>query len=410
LPIILCGQFDLNKYARPDFERYSLDATPFFAGSIGKQSNSNSSFRNVRLNGDLIYTAVKNSRKWQQFNRIELTPDLSFSEDGSRISLRTDFDVDTRYFLKPRRYLAFYAGGNVASTLYQNRLASEPKSSVAISSINDFGVGFGRMESLRDVVHISRIFDLLKQDGVLLKELTEEDLFAITDTVALLKNKRFFDFRLQRIRELESLLNVLYEMGYIANDDFRTAVILADAYDYEQVSQLFETGQSMEFLIGRDMQYSDQGGFFSSDDLRLTLSFLKSKVNGKYWLGRYSASTKLRYRRADDVSGGQDRYIVNIGLGYQWRYTPTNRVVFNWNNRIDYDYDLRKRTLSDDIKSQGLSVRSTYNISYYVSPEIRLSGIVSGDLGYDSNQLGNTETSSHFYRLSFSARALYSFY
>lgn len=390
-------QFLIN-YARPDFVRRSLDLRPTMSTMIGNDAPGQfSSTNSLTFGGSARYAVVKNSRRWQSSNSYFLNTNLSSIEDReSLVSVSADLDINTRYFFSSDRYIASYnsIGFNVATGDNDN----------GVSSTNDVGIGFGRIELVTDAIHVSRIFDMLECAGVLLKEVTVEDLKVLVDTIATLKNQRFFDSRLQRIREVEAVTQYLSDMGYIQAGDYFSFAILSDAYDFEVAIRDFSSGSVFEILLGRDFGYFKNSGWQSADDARLTVRWQRNRVKAKYWSTRIDVGNTFSYRETQDVIGGRYKCNNDTYASYIAYFAPTRRVVLSWNNSANLVYNiLEVANTSSTIKD--LSLSSVCTLDYYISPQLRLYSTVRGRLSSTLDEDAALRRS-----LSFNVGILYSYF
>ena len=395
----------LSQYIRPDFTRSQLDFRPNVNGSA--RTDNRPDMELVATLSTMLstsYSRVENTRGSQLSESIVMLANGSVRKVGTSFAgLSVDYQGSRRIFYKPKRYVALHNELDAGFTAVSNATDN-----YAIQSVNDIGFGFGRVELVSDAVHTARIIDMLASEGVLLQEVSESDLLRLADTIATMKNRRFFDSRLQRIREVEAITRMLAEGGYIEAGDYYTFAILSDAYDFEQVARPFRSGSTVEFLLGRDFNYSSNSGWKSADDLRATINWQRYQVRSRYVSTAYSLSNRLSYRRARE-DFYQDRYTNSIVGMYTLYYAPTNRVVWTTSALSSFLLDVRKRNNSSSVIND-LSIRVSSSVSYYLSPEVRLfaSAVVQGSSKKDDAD----QPSNQFSRisLSFELGMLYSYF
>jgi len=211
---------------------------------------------------------------------------------------------------------------------------------------------------------------------------------------------------------IQSVNDIGFGFGRVelVSDAVHTAriAILSDAYDFEQVARPFRSGSTVEFLLGRDFNYSSNSGWKSADDLRATINWQRYQVRSRYVSTAYSLSNRLSYRRARE-DFYQDRYTNSIVGMYTLYYAPTNRVVWTTSALSSFLLDVRKRNNSSSVIND-LSIRVSSSVSYYLSPEVRLfaSAVVQGSSKKDDAD----QPSNQFSRisLSFELGMLYSYF
>ena len=379
----------LGSYARPDFVRRSLDLRPSISSFIANDLPGQTSASNrLSIGGSAKYIVTKNSDRWQSTNSYYLDTNFATRENqGTEAVLNSTVEFNSRYFFAKDRYLAFYnrVNGTLGTAETTNR----------ISSFNDIGIGFGRVEQVSDAIHVSRLFDMLECAGILLKEVSVTDLEVLTDTVAVLKNRRFFDSRLQRIREMEIVTKILSEMGYIEQGDFYSYAILTDAYVFEQASLNFQSGNALEILIGRDFGYLQDFGWTSADDARLTVRWERNRVRSKYWSYQTDIGNTFAYRETEDVPGGRYRCLNNTYLSHKIYYSPTRRILMSWQNSANLAYNILESDFIDQT-DKDLNFSSAGSIDYYISPQLRLSAVARASVNSTLKEGEGTYRSFNF--------------
>lgn len=413
--VILCTQLCygqtsldtlLTDYARPDFRRSALNLLGSTSGSIAYDKHASSERpASMSMFFSASYSSRNNSRQWQHHNFASSDVSVSVAEGSrSRLQNTMEYSGSTRHFVKPNRYYAAY---NDVATVYTG--ISDDTDRFSASAFNDFGFGFGRVELLDDVVHASRLIDMLDCAGVLLREVNEEHILILADTIATMKNSRFFDSRLQRVREQEAVASLLSEWGYIAGGNFFSYAVLMDAYRFERAFWSARSGSSVEFLVGRDFLYSTTDGWGSSDDLRLTISYHDHRIKSQYLSTELSIENELSYRRArGDIS--RDRYISDVVFEYNVTYSPTNRVVWTLRNTLNVSVDM----LDSQMFSSSIFTAARGNVNgtvdYYFSPRLRLGGSSSFSARTSHFDSGQSTSSSSLIDFNFNVQMIYSYF
>lgn len=396
--------FDINKYARPDFRRSSLDLRPSFSAQMdhypGFQQISES---NMSFGGNASLGQVRNTRKWQSsyFSQLSLTA-RSSKIDGSLLDVGGSFFGEGRYFHKENRFfiLSMRTNGELQNT-------NQGTDTGAWFGEGKVGYGVGRIEYVGDAVHVIRMLHMLREQGLLLKEPSEDELVGLIDLVATYKNQRFFDFRLQLIRETEAILDYMASAGVVEPNDFKTFAHLKDAYDFENAFQSFRAGRTLEFTVGRQGRYVLDSGWATAGDFLFDVVYNKYSMVNNYTQKKVYGGLGYSYFRGDFFSFIQHRHLINPYIGYDFTYMPTVRVRVRWQNRLSYGLNLEKEGVVD--QGRGfLGYFGFVGLSYYVSPQFRLNGTAFiSTVTTTHNALGFNNDS---YRLSFQGGILYSIY
>lgn len=396
----------LSDYARPDFIRSALDLRGSTNGSIAYDKHATSERpATMSLNLQAGYSSVRNTRQWQHTNSGSVDVFTSATEgQRSGFSNRMRYDGSSRYFVKPSRYYVAYNGA-----LINFKAVALERDEFFISSANDVGVGFGRVELVDDVIHASRLMDMLDCAGVLQANVSEEHILMLADTIATMKNSRFFDGRLQRVREQAAVASLLSDWGYIADGDFFSYAVLTDAYRFERVFWTARSGSSTEFLIGRDFSYDVMDGWGSADDLRLTIRYEDHKIRNQYLSTALTVDNRLKYRKAREELT-QDRYISEVDFGYNVVYSPTNRVVWRLLNSIITRVDIRESEISGTFASTSARGRVEGAVNYYFSPRLRLAGSSVFSASTSHFDTDSSSSSSSLVDFRFSVQLVYSYF
>ena len=396
---------DINQYVRSDFVRSFLDLRPTLdLGTLHRPAALVQPTRNsFLLIGDMRLGQVRNTRTWQ--SQYTLGVNLltrSSNSNGSFIRSIIDFGGVGRYFHRERQFLILSTAVNLR--LENSNTAADK---AFLSARGEVGYGFGRIEFVGDAVHVFRLIRMLKDQGVLLADPSAEQLKELVDIVATNKNKRFFDFRLQLIRETEAVLAYMSENGLADATDFRTFVLLKDAYDYENAFQAFRAGQTVEFTVGREAAYDlDQGWLTGAD-------FIFSAVyNNYYMINNYSekhvyGGVDYLYFRGDFGTFIQHRHAILPFLGYEYSCMPTIRVRFTWDSRLQYNINLEQEGLIDQNR-RSIVLSSVARLEYYVSPQVRVAA--SGILNTTTVVQDATNSLVEQYNLGVQGGVLYSIY
>ena len=126
---------------------------------------------------------------------------------------------------------------------------SEKSNTVSRQSDSQFragvspAIGWGRIEDVTDARQTIYIIDALRENGVLNRDLSVQEMFEFSQLISSVKNKRFLDSRLHLIDELTTVDNYLKNKGVIADGG---AAYFANLNDMWQYGALFERKSGYE--------------------------------------------------------------------------------------------------------------------------------------------------------------------
>jgi hypothetical protein len=67
------------------------------------------------------------------------------------------------------------------------------------------GIGYGRIENVQDARQAIYIANALSKNGVLTRNLSNSEMFELSQIISTVKNKRFLDSRLRLIEEITTV-------------------------------------------------------------------------------------------------------------------------------------------------------------------------------------------------------------
>lgn len=265
--------FDLSRYARPILSRQSLDLDLSGSGLFIGPLNPNNMSENYRTHafgkGNLSYRSFKNSPHLQGNSHISfgLEPQWRSSIQGisSQSRLR---NIDSNISINSKQLIysdnQFFIGFD-ASLYYNldidwafrresnnlNELEERKNYSSSHQIYLDLPlmIGQGRIEWVQDARHALFLVQELDRQGYLSRELTEEDILAFSAHISRLKNRRYFDFRLQKIWELKQIHAFLKEHKMVHKEDVGFHAIVQDLWNFgNQPTRL----AGNRFAIGMD--------------------------------------------------------------------------------------------------------------------------------------------------------------
>jgi len=411
--------FDLSKYKFPDYKRHELELN-FNSDGYGRKNktespeylnngvNSNyvSSFYNAHSSAKLNYNYYFLNRKRIDYLHSSFSGNYSYSSSSNTSNKLKDYSQSFDLSLNGSR--TFYLNDNKLFlegmsdlSLYQdnskNKVDNQVQAKYLSSNLNlsvGVGVGKGRMEMVSDLWQAHYILEKLKKEKLLSKELTTENVYEFAYLASSLKNKRFFDARIRKIAELQSLDSLLRNQRLIVNSDIRYFTRLNDYWSYGNFPDR-KSGRVLKFWISPEYarmynKTSSNNSLISyKTSLYSNLSFNCSRQLNLYWERR--VNVLLSYESVIDISGSfYNSYLknnfnpnVNFGLGYfpDSRTSISGYLGYNGQNLfVSNAATVLPKTWINSIY---------FDLSgyYYLSPRLQINGsfrLSYSDKGYKS--------------------------
>jgi hypothetical protein len=268
-------------------------------------------------------------------------------------------------------------------------------------------VGMGRMDPVEDARQAVYIFEELEKSGRLKTKPSDETILEFSKLISEMKNERFFDYRLKKMEELQRLDSFLLAKGITTQNDIVTFTTVNDMWDYGD-GPVRNSGT----LVNAGLKYTlnDYRYRFTRDDIfGITEDTTTNSINtvGVFASYRKSVPASLKIQRDLSAEIGYRLEMENYPLTYDAIREKTNTGVFY----LDADYSLgyypSTRTymsasagilaekLAGD-RTQGategkynglyISPSAAANVTYYLSPKLRLNGYIESYYNFISNK------------------------
>lgn len=411
--------YKLGSYINPDFKRKELDFSFNSAGNFYKTDYD----KNNSLNGGvgLNYFVISNSQKEQARTWGYLSGDagsssgeysnfrsastrLSFTREAFQffkinkfIEITPNVNVDYNYSKQEEdnHYYGSYNGTDIVEPYYNkdNNLSS----TISLK----LGIGKGRIEDVGDARQAMFILQELQKKHLLKKTLNNDEVNALTEQITLVKNQRYYDYRIQLMDEISTVdsflvandfvdkansalyFNVLYDKWMYGDRDRREAGSyikggIAPEYwfsDYRERTS-FVGSTYMETRRSRDINSSYGAALYVDYRYEKPLNLaLQSSFNAGVSSGLY------KYRNFDD-----NFYKTRINASYKLGYYPNTRTYVS--GSISQSFEWNKsyyREFGFESKENNASMRNTNFLIdgyYFLSPQLRLFGQCNFSLSY----------------------------
>lgn len=412
------SEYDLSDYALPDLELQTLDFN-FGLGGDGnglqynpdfETENSDLSRQSHGLSLQSDYSLYRNNRK-QQLN-LEASFSLGGgfnkrSENDKLISKESslgpsfDFSVNSRFYLNDKFFYGAEPQVRTSFRLqkekrrnYDGDLQEDKSNRTYADILLPLKVGVGRIESVTDARQAIFILEALKDNGHLKRTATKEEITAFAELISETRNLRFFDNRIQQMKELEALDGFLKNKGFVENNDISYFTTLMDYWNYGR-PVFMGAGNRFSLVLAPGYRIynsvSDEPGTLVDDKSRSTYKSLQAGVKyfhtkpyGLHW--HHSLSFRafagwLKYESGhpdDPVSTKREESHPNLQFrhGNNLNYYMNTRTTVKLGYDISYTHFINDSQPENEVFSTSGDVVSgniNLNAYYYISPKLRLS-------------------------------------
>lgn len=412
--------FDLSKYKFPDYKRHELqlylssngtDYSHYYEftrpsdNTISTYDNSNSTFNS---NFNLIYRYEKFSRKYidQVVSSYLGKFDYQKSDNSNGISrtyqpaMNFNLNASRKYYLQEDKLFLegvtdFQFYFNSAKITYSgNDLNTETFRSNSFILSAGGAVGVGRIEKVNDLWQGYYILKKLSQQNSFNRELQENDIFEFSRCISRLKNKRFFDYRLRRIAELQSLDSLLHQQKLIESTDISYFTTLNDYWSFPSYYER-KSGKELKFQILPSLEsdyYKSNNNYTAAPfktNLVSKIQFDCSKQMNLFWdrdLHLEANNSTLLTKNSDvfvEYPGNLFGTYASFGFGFYPDTRTRLKITGHYSGNesmFQYSESITKYWLNDF----GLKLEA----SYYISPQLQISGNLNGNYyfsKYNSN-------------------------
>lgn len=397
--------FNLNHYKFPDYKRHELELEFNSNGTSNKETTkmftstgevqydysrySNNSNLNLgyqydnltRKHIDYLFSSLSGRFDYSKNNNydqkiVQSNPSSHWNLNG----FRKYYLIENTFFIEGSTEL------NVSWLKSKRTATGQPDDNYRIDSQSlsvGLGIGVGRIEKVSDLWQAYYILEKLNKQGSFNRELTEDDVYEFARLASRLKNKRFFDARLQKIEELTRLDSLLHQKGLISKSDISYFTTMNDYWSYGNFQDR-RSGIELVFNASPDYQRvyrksdNNKGSASQKSSIVSNATFTYTKQLNLYWqraiIANVSYESLMDSTGSDFQNVNDNKVTTNVGLSYG--YFPNSRTAIY--GGITYQGDqinitTSQNTLEDSWRNQ---VYSYLSANYYFSPQLQLTGNV----------------------------------
>lgn len=415
--------FDLSKYKFPDYKRHELElnfnSNGYNMGSSWDQTptpeNNNAkktgwSDANSRSNLDLSYSYFKTNRKSIDLLFSSISGNYTYSmqdnylqkEKQFKPEVNWDFGGSRDYYLTEDKFFVegFLNSGLSFKKARQtidnkvNQNDNDNSFNVAIG----LGAGYGRKEKVSDLWQAYYILESLKKQNSLVGELNEKDIFEFASFTSKLKNKRFFDFRLRKIAELQALDSLLHKQGLIKDSDILYFTTLNDYWNFcdfpdRESGRVFKFWLSPEYWANRHKSLNNSSTNNNTTFLKSNISFECDKQLNLFWerIVKFDLSNVTLLNQTDENITNKPKNLLYTSLEMRYGFYPNTRTGLHAS--VGY---VGKEVTTSPYQSPNLpskywnnEINMGLNVMYYISPQLQLYGNFNLTHGFEAYQNGS---------------------
>ena len=431
-PDIVRNQLDVlfdvrSNYLRSEYAYLSTDLTttnPLFAGSVASSFSHEVNTRKKISSfvGSFSFNGEHTSQKDEQ--TIPNYPSAVFDHTSTSTYLHSlQLGWSNQWYFSKLFYMDYRIISNLSydynntKSKNQSEESSQNQKNLSLRLSPVLGIGYGRIENVRDARHAVYLAQALSKKRVLTRNLSDDELMELSQIISTVKNKRFLDARLHTIDEVTAVDSFFEENDLLTDHG---AAYFTTLYDMWQYGDLFSrySGYRISFLA---QPFYDYYHFKSHPVIRDFVYHSNQYMVGLHFA--YEKPFKLRWQHsvAAEVSGGLNaskqtensekssdkRHTFLAFASYSLGYYPNTRTHI----QVTTSQQLLKYMYDDERDSMRYISELSAQLYYYFSPNLRLTGDYAlyyspyRTKGSEGNFMNTTNFSSSF-RLKFA----YSFF
>lgn len=409
--------FDLSKYRLPNLDRrelstrFDLTGAHSYADYPDDMISRPTKTANNRFNGNftLDYNHFLNSVRFQQ--QVNMGIDFSSSiiidkMDGdiasknNRVAPQCYIDFANRTYYRPKWYyetdilLNFnydYRKLYYSDSYYNEEREETPQAYQMLLQL-PLKFGHGRIEQVQDARLALYIIDELAKAGRMQADLSDDQIIEFASLISELKNKRYFDARLRRIADLESVDSFLVAKQYVNEQDIRYFTTLNDMWSYGgRPVRNSGTRISVAAMPGYDLTHyknNDDGIGYPSGKYNINAFILDGGFELKhespmnlYWQNTidvvaYGGIANGKIKEPDTDKKSTFKFpSFRAGYYQTFGYYPNTRTEMNLGYSAEYIHYFDKSDMQNDIyglDAQGAKGSINFDFNYYISLQLRL--------------------------------------
>lgn len=399
-------EFKLSDYKLPDIKRHQLDfdLNLFTSATSGNNQIDQNSYDYFLTRGTFIpkYSFYRNSKRYQAEINADMDIGYGFQKEKEVLDSAyytekkssNGYDANIYVFAINRIYWKslFYSEFNLNTDMringshysdseeYQDSISSEihkydSRFQKYIFEI-PLKIGYGRIEQIQDARQAIFILQDLYEKDRLERIPSNDEIIKFSEQISKVKNKRYFDSRLQKIDELDSTNAFLINNGLISKDDIVYFSSLNDMWDFGGLP-IRQSGFRIAFGVDPFIGYTNR--------------FSKSYLNSTNVTNEYNNTDQtialLSNITADYFKPIKQKWQYNIEakLGLGPMHLITKESSFNNPEGVEIEFDLMK-----------YFTKLKTSIGFYPNTRTYMELIVDGYICHDKGKKNFTNNPQEF--------------
>lgn len=418
IPHVLRSQytdFDISRYKLPEIRTSRFDLQLAFTNNYNRTyREGTSSFDYLvnntggLLNGNLYQ--FRNMEKYQGEQSLSVYYNPSRNKSNLNGDLtESNYHNMTLSLFSTNRF--FNSSGNfieaAADINYDPNVSRSKDGDVSERNITQtfdislpVSVGHGRIEPVEDARLAVYILDELDKADRIINRPDDAVILELARRISEIRKKRFFDSRIRKIEELQTIDSFLVDNNIVSANDIVYFTRLNDQWDYANGPQR-NSGFSVDFgltdkiSVARDWTETSTGG---ADLVSSTFKMNEFTV-GAFGRLQYSRPINLYWQTdltlrlpysylftrdprdyTNDIND-YNTHRIYPALDYSIQYLPSSRTSFGLRVVTSNDFLAGRRLkyndalgsyIRYDAAENRFSISPSFNMYYYISPRLRL--------------------------------------
>ncbi|TLX73070.1 hypothetical protein E9993_16555 [Labilibacter sediminis] len=397
------NSFDLSDYKLPDLNRRTLDTYVNLSGNNEYDGVAKIGENKYHGNISLNYQHYQNKSSFQRLTNVkfDISPQYSHQKNEySRMGIDPSISYEryNRHYYEENKFLTTDIIFNYQYEKTKNKSANFPSAELKV--IDDIKIhtlffqlpvkfGTGRIEPVQDARHAVYIYDRLSKINRVNSDKTDEEIKELAQLISQLKNKRFFDSRLRRMAELETIDSFLIAKNYLKESDAKYFTTLTDIWDYgNRPFRYSGTRVAGAFIPGyyyyNYYEPETAGSYPQSKQIVSSFSFdagielTREKPVNLFWQNSINLNSYagIVFVNEENFGGTNKIQLPNIQFAFDqtFAYYPNTRTDISFGYVVQF-VKLFDLTDNEDeyigYEGHGLNTTGFLDLNYYISPRLR---------------------------------------
>jgi len=386
-----------HEYEYPNVHRRTLNFDLNLQGGYSQNKYSIIEEKNSSLSNrfNITYTSFINDENTQAFSLISLNSDYNYTKNI--ISKSTNFRPNIylqgtkRTFDNENRFVEWGYRGQIFYNQSSRNIPTQMEKNASVFLRIPIRIGIGRIQPIEDVFLAKFMIDDLLEAGVLLENLTQEQLFLFANEIGILQNQRVFDTRRFRLHILKSLSEYMTSNFDIDSQKIIELVsIITDNWygawlGNRNAGKSFSFGIAPEYFISNN--FLTKESYSISQGLDISFVYDVQKPISKSFQKRTLITLGFNAAKNSESLNNDNNHIrtnpyFNASHGYS--YYPNSRTFLDINGSVSYN-NLFINHIANFVQN---SIRNTitpsinFSTSYFINNNVRATGSLNTNYYY----------------------------